>query len=313
MTREIPRPQPPPAPSMIVVALRGCLCALLLWAALTAVYLLVLSRFVVGDDLVVAPFLSLVGVWLGSAIWTCAAGTEESRSLRRALRGDLPRDGEPIAALGVIVPEDETLEAPLTGRTCVAYEYGVFTMVRSGVDDELRRKYDYSGFRRVPFVLRTATGDVAVYGFGSLDHLREDELSGDEVAARARAWVARTELTPFDRGIGLGRISELAQGLAEARSARADSRGVDASLAPDRRFAERILPSGVAACAFGRYSAERSGVVSTLGDPVTLHLGTGPQVRAGLATQRRGHLWLALVLFVLTHGGYAAYLRLTLG
>ena len=43
-----------------------------------------------------------------------------------------------------------------------------------------------------------------------------------------------------------------------------------------------------------------------------MRLGTGPQVRGELTAERRGHLWLALVLFVLTHGGYAMYLRLAL-
>src|SRR5262245_37900504 len=52
-------------------------------------------------------------------------GARDRAAIRRALNGEAFRDGRLEAASGAIRPIDAALQAPFTGRPCVAYEYDV--------------------------------------------------------------------------------------------------------------------------------------------------------------------------------------------
>jgi hypothetical protein len=286
--------------------LRGCGQALALWALASALYYALLLRFVSGDDLLAAPILALLGLWFASAAYSVVKPSPGERALRRSLAGRAPVDGETVAACGAIVPIDSPLSAPLTGRECVAYEYDVFTWQWSGEDR--RKQSDYTGMARTPSLVRTAQGDLLLHGFGSLDALPQETLPWEQVSGRVVDWVAATTFTTFERGMPIAQAFDRVQGMATATTARIDSRRDDATLGPDRTYHERIVPAYTPVCAIGTFSSAQGGLVSSLTDLVELHLGSPHEVLRHLAGKRRAAFWLALVVFLASHGGYAVWL-----
>ena len=119
---------------------RGCLGALLLYAAvvgvLTAVLLAAGAHRGVMDALVASAIGGTVLTFGLLYWWGIRAVSAEARLVRQALR-EVPRvDGQRVAVIGTIEFEGVPLQAPFSGRECIAYWYEVLRARRtqSGFD-----------------------------------------------------------------------------------------------------------------------------------------------------------------------------------
>jgi hypothetical protein len=87
-------------------------------------------------------------------------------AIMRAI-GPAPRetpieDNAPATIIGRVKAIGEPLEAPLSGKPCVAFAARARTLVRSSVGNRWHCTAEHGELRLVPFVLVTRSGDVVV-------------------------------------------------------------------------------------------------------------------------------------------------------
>src|SRR5262249_42449405 len=128
-------------------------------------------------------------------------GARDRAALRRAASGEPMRDGRLEAASGPIQPIATPLEAPFTGRPCVAYEYDVKQHAAVTSRDQGTRASEYTGVALAPCAINTVRGSVRVLGWALLDQF---QAAGDASIDRARgaAYLKSVPLEP----LGITRI-----------------------------------------------------------------------------------------------------------
>ena len=159
------------------------------------------------------------------------AGPSGSGALKRAEKGLPLADGEEEAVWGPIEPLGASLEAPFSGRPCVAYEYDA----KEGGEGTASAM---AGFALAPSVIRSHRGDVHVLGFSMLDAWKEKRFDDPEARERATRWAATTEF----QEMGLAKVGAMFSALDQAM---ADD---DGSVRTDLRTKE-LRSDGLAACA----------------------------------------------------------------
>jgi len=184
-------------------------------------------------------------------------GARDRAALRRAGSGEPMRDGHLEAASGPIHPLDAPLEAPFTGRPCVAYEYDVKKHVETTDREEGTARSEYAGVALAPCAIGTVRGSVRVLGWALLDQF---QAAGDASIDRARgaAYLKNTPLEP----LGLtGILSAFGELLADDDgSIRKDFQIGDGTVALDRcRIEEKIVPVGQVVTLLGRWSNDAQG------------------------------------------------------
>ena len=284
---------------------RGCLTGLGLWAlsALVvglAAYLLMPEG---GDGSFgkVAVYAGLGGglllaLALGS-LWEAVRRIHEVRLLRESVAGAPPADGARIAASGVLVADGPTAEAPFSGTRSAIYSYEVKARQQKS-DTEV-----CSGYFLTPCHVETPAGRVRILGYAELA-FTPARIEGPEAVARARAYFTAATVTPT----GMGALREFTSMLADDDGAiRSDTGAVPHELDdPKLYFVERAVADGEHVCAFGRYSAERGGLVPNpaSADPYAVRLRKGgeAEVLRSLWRAAAGQVAGTLLLAALTAG-----------
>lgn len=184
----------------------------------------------------------------GSA-WGLASGGTEREALKRAAAGKEPKDGRLEAASGRVRALGAPLEAPFTGRTCVAYEYDV-----KNPDAE---RSDFAGVALAPCAIDSPRGPVRILGWSLLDEFPkalQEEIDRD----RGLSYLRQTRFEP----LGLASVLTFFKGLVTDQDGaiRKDMRIADSE--PDlagKRIEEKVVPEGSTVTVLGIWSEAQRG------------------------------------------------------
>jgi hypothetical protein len=273
---------------------KGCMFLLVLWMVLAGVYGYVAwqkTRVLFPAAMIAVLGGTFATVLVGSfaGIFT---GARDRAALRRAVNGEALQDGRLEAASGPIRPLDAPLQAPFTGRACVAYEYDV--------KPPDNKESDFAGVALAPCAIDTPRGSVRVLGWAVLDQFpRETGPAVDRV--RGAAYL---EAAPLERVGVISLISVLSELLADDDGAiRKDFRiGATTVDLDGRAIEERIVPIGAAVTLLGRWSEAKRGFTSAGTTTITrLFPGDLPSVMRSVAGNTVTTFWTGLVLFLALH------------
>lgn len=222
----------------------------------------------------------------------------EYKTIARAMRGEMPEDGETAAAIGTVVACNGVLKAPLTGRECVYYRYEIEHEERDrSEDNDTTTVIDFSGDALAPCAVRTAYGDVNIEG-------RPAELRGFRVEivrdhARADEYIRTTKFQEFDlvdpfQAVPFAR--EVYRSLGQrGREMRSDYRLSDATDSSGLWLKEWILPVQVEVCAIGRFDASGNALYNA---PQRTGHGSGIQIIRGNGSVVLKRLWWKAALLI---------------
>ena len=175
-------------------------------------------------------------------------GGSDREALKRAVAGDAPKDGRLEAASGRVRALGAPLEAPFTGRACVAYEYNV--------KNPDAQRSDFAGVALAPCAIDSPRGPVRILGWSMLEEFPktvQDEMD----LARGLAYLRHASFEPLGITNALSFFKELVTD--QDGSIRKDMRIGDGE--PDlqgRHIEERIVPDGSTVTVLGIWSeAER--------------------------------------------------------
>lgn len=226
------------------------------------------------------PFVATLGVsalaglagWAGLGLFNASLRSWRERSaIAGGIAGVRPADGAQAVLVGRIQPDGRPLTAPLDGSPCVSYAYEVTQETGTG-----RRRSIVTHFKGVavtPSVILTPSGGYRLLAVPDLEEA--DGASGssaDHVAAFGR-YARATVFTGRDTS-----AQELLDRWTDADgSYRSDVAysPIDAVDLVNCRLVQRHIRPGAAVAAFGRFSADKGGIVPTLG------LGGSPRLVQG--------------------------------
>jgi hypothetical protein len=213
-------------------------------------------------------------------------------ALRRADRGEPPRDGGFAAAVGELHPIGQPLLSPLRGIPCVAYEYKM-----RGKDAGLAA---YSGHALTPSVIRGAKGDVRLCGYPDLDELPFDEVEGEEARERAARYVAQTR---FEVAKARGVFSALRELYTDDDgSLNLDWKTSDAPSDPSGlELEEKVVAVGRPVRVLGLWSQRSGGLVNAWDKNVLLKLYTKDSKPISTSSLPR-RLITPVILLAVVHG-----------
>jgi hypothetical protein len=249
----------------------------------------------------------IVGVISGLFLWVAVGSLSGvflrlrqrkllAASLAASLAGVPPRDGAKVAACGVLVADGPLLAAPLSGTPCVTYDYKIS---RSRNGSSSMPAIIWHGHGLTPSHVETAAGAVRILGCTGFA-LGSTSLKGPEVVARATKFCAETTFADShwtSMRVSMQNRKEL---LADDDGAIKADFGAPATRRVDAKdmLEEHVARDQEEVCAFGRYSAERGGLVpdpsAVEGFPVILWTGDASRVRRKIALGAIGHLVGAL-------------------
>jgi hypothetical protein len=293
---------------------RGCLLIVVLFGAIFAAYLAVLSLYLEWPgNLIAAAFGALFGAIGVSSVTGLLWAQRDARAFARAALREAPADGGFVVAAGPIRPLAAPLSSPLGGQTCVAYEYEVVSQGAARGSKSPSRPCDLAGFAMAASAIDTPHGSVRILGFPLLDEFPQERVDGPAAHARARQYVAST---PFEAMQGVGAVklfSAFDDAVADADGAvRKDFRLNDGDIPFEkRRLRERIVAVGQQVCAAGRYDAAKRAIVPGGASPNRLWPGTPDQVRRSLVAGARSQAKFGMVFFAIGHAMLGAGLYLS--
>jgi hypothetical protein len=201
-------------------------------------------------------FVAAIAIWFSIGyVFGIRNRGAEATMMRLATSGERPADGQKVAIAGTISASFEAIEAPITKRRCIAYEYNALgPTTDSGVAV-------YDGFRLVPSTIAGPRGAVRI--------LAAPELAFDfETCTRVEQYdnfseyAANTEFTP-QTGLNLKAGIALLRGVLadDDGDIRYDIQRDDHANINALQLKERILASGEQVVAIGRYSAAKNALV----------------------------------------------------
>ncbi len=245
---------------------------------------LVYERF---PDLKVAAIGGLAGgffVWM-SIGYVFGIGTKrkEADIIRRGLSSERPVDGEKIAVVGTIAPSMDLLEAPITKKRCLAYEY-------KALAPDAQEYGIIQGFALAPLTINGRSGPIRLFAAPDLE-FKDPPLGSREHHQNFREYVARTNFTKRHMTDIRSELAELKKILADddgriRYDIRRDDERSDLSMLT---LTEKTLAPGDEVVAIGRYSATRGALVpdeSAMLYPVKI--SKGPPEEAMRKTKRSG-------------------------
>ncbi len=200
-----------------------------------------------------AAFVGFLGgtfaaMLFGSAMGVATGGSDRE-ALKRAMAGDAPKDGRLEAASGRVHALGAPLEAPFTGRACVAYEYNV-------KNPEAKRS-DFAGVALTPCAIDTPRGPVRILGWSMLDEFPKT-VPEEMDLGRGLAYLRNAPFEP----LGLTNVLSFVQGLMADQDGaiRKDMRIGDGE--PDlvgKHVEEKIVPDGSTVTVLGIWSEAARG------------------------------------------------------
>jgi len=263
----------------------------------------------------VIPAALAIGFGLAIPLWIAIAYVigaitnkgGDAQLIRKAMSGERPQDGEKIAVCGTVSSGFETLEAPLSHRSAVAYEYKAIPWRR-------RNAGVLEGFALAPMTIDGPRGSIRVQAYPELA-FPQDTLFEPQHRSNLEAYIAKTAWT-LHEGIDFKReLDFMKRNLADDDGRirfdiRRDSGNIDvASL----RLEERVIAPGDHVCAIGRYSASRNALVpesETFAYQVRILKGDAQQVLRGARSGGIAHLFLGLGCLIPLLAGVLAILAL---
>lgn len=208
------------------------------------------------------------------------------RLLSRAARGEqVLEDGQPAAVSGPIhaVEGQVPMEAPFTGRPCLAYGYTVEPSI-SGK----KRSVLFGGIGSVPSEVRTTSGPLHLLGLLDLTELPVQRCLDPEDRRRAIAYMQATTFEQLDV-FDWARVYQLGRRLrTETGPFRQDCRiwstpGTGESYS----YAEQCVEPRALVSVVGRYSGERRGLERDPEDDLSFVLMPGDAATAARELSRR--------------------------
>lgn len=291
---------------------RGCALELARYAALAALYAVVLAlAFPGGGTLVAALVLAVFATFLVNALSAAFWPSADRRAVARALAGTPPADGARVAVSGALVATEEPLASPFRGERCVAYAYRLGRRVPAP-DVGWRTERLLRGFASVPCAVRSAAGDVALRGLSAmnLESSFESHDLGDAARPRVRQYLSETRFEPdpgHDPGALPDGLARLEGELREPpRASRYDFGDPAIALGPDHVFSEIAVRAGETVTAIGRFRADGPELAPAGAETLTLLPGGLEDARSRLRTGVTSAWLMALALFVVAHAFFAA-------
>jgi hypothetical protein len=262
---------------------KGCAIAAVVLLAVYGFYLWLLwGRIETFPVFLLSGFGAIGFLMFFSQLKEVVFGPAGSAALKRAEKGLPLEDGAEEAVWGPIRPLGAPLEAPFSGRACVAYEYDA----KPGGDEGASTM---AGFGLAPSVIHSHRGDVHLLGFSMLEQWKEKRFDDPEARERATRWAASTEF----REMGLAKVGAMFSALDEVM---ADD---DGSVRMDMRTKE-VTPDELAACTLKEK-------VILPGETVTA-VGIWDAAKGGLVPRLRGK---STIVRVTPGGGAAAVVNAT--
>lgn len=301
---------------------KGCLIASAVFLAVYAGYVKLLWGKIVENGTVqlfptflLALFGALGLLMVVSQLKAVIFGTGDSAALKRAGQGLPLEDGREEAVWGPIEPLGATLEAPFSGRACVAYEYDAKNPSTMDSDGDARPGGStLAGFALAPSVIRSSRGDVNLLGFSLLEKFPGRTFSDPEARERAVRYAGSTEFTEM----GLAKIGRMISAMDAAMadddgSVRQDMRMGSAS--PEDLAActleEKVISPGETVTAIGLWDAAKGGLVPKLrGKSTIVRLLPGGGAAMTVFAQKRP--WGILAFSLLWAGFAHAFIYLVL-
>jgi hypothetical protein len=228
---------------------KGCAFTFLVWAAFVALYgyLAWPKIHEPAPTAIVAVLGGTFAAMLVASIVGLFTGGNDRAALKRARAGEPMKGGRLEAASGPIRPLGAPLEAPFTGRPCVAYEYDVKA---HGGD-----KSDYAGVALTPSVVDGIRGPAKLLGWAMLDQFSP---SREADQARADAYIRSAPFEPLEILRILSVFSELAAD--DDGAIRKDFRiGISEPTVQGKRTEEKIVPPGQVVTVLGLWDEAKGG------------------------------------------------------
>jgi hypothetical protein len=229
---------------------------------------------------------------LAGATWGLFTGGADRMAMKRAVAGKEPKDGRLEAASGRVRALGAPLEAPFTGRRCVAYEYDVKSRDAN--------RSDFAGVALTPCAIDTPRGTVRILGWSQLD---EFPKALKEEIDRERGLAYLKAATFEDLGL-TSAFSYLKNLAADQDGAVRKDMRIEHSVPDleDRRVEEKVVPEGSTVTILGIWSEAQRGFAP--GSSATLNrlFPVGP---ASVLTDLKGSslksFGIALLFFLALH------------
>lgn len=279
---------------------KGCAIASVVLLAVYGFYLWLLwGRIETFPVFLLSGFGAIGFLMFFSQLKEVVFGPAGSAALKRAEKGLPLEDGAEEAVWGPIEPLGAPLEAPFSGRACVAYEYDA----KPGGEGAASTM---AGLALAPAVIRSHRGDVNLLGFSMLEQWKEKRFDDAEARERATRWVATTEF----REMGLAKLGTMFSALDEVMadddgSVRMDMRTkeVTADDLAACALKEKVILPGETVTAVGLWDSAKGGLVPRLRDKATIVRVTpgGGAAAVAVSTKRP---W-GTFLFAIVWAGFA--------
>jgi len=261
------------------------------WLVLVVAYAVAIWERVDGFSVVVLLAViggTVTGLLLASFIGLFTGGRERA-AIRRALRGEAPRDGQLEAASGRINAIERPLESPFTGQLCVAYEYTV--------ERRPRGPTEFIGAALTPSMIETIRGPARLLGWSMLNDFpiaRNERID----LVRGTNYLSSTAVGLTVKGV-LPMIAELLSD--DDGAIRRDFRHVDTVNLEGRRIRESSIPVGAPVTIVGQWSEARRGFVAAPPGMNQLFPGGLEAARRRLRKNTVALFAIHLGMFVLFH------------
>jgi hypothetical protein len=226
----------------------------------------------------VAAVMFLLGV---------AATARERMSLRNAIGGQLPQDGNWVILAGRMKALSP-LTSPICGKQVVAYRYEMHRVGRASRSST--KVLDYSGTALAASTIETSSGTFRLLAVPMFDMATS---TVDEADARrnAQTYVAATHFQQIESGKGSRANLEPPQ-TDERGAFRLDERETKEPDLSACTLDEWVIEQNAPVCVFGRYSQTRGGIVAdpNWAKPMRVMLGDAETVVAKLSARIRNYL-----------------------
>jgi hypothetical protein len=173
----------------------GCYLTVALLAGLVLAEHYWLQRTFDWPELWIGTGILAVLSWFSlGALWNASISGGTLRALKLARDGALPQDGRWAAINGAIVPVGPPLSAPLSGKSCVVYEFELTRrQTKSRNQSQPQTITDFAGIGMAPCEIRRENEAIALYGFPDLDAISSQKLPPDLCRDIAQKYVRDTD------------------------------------------------------------------------------------------------------------------------
>lgn len=200
--------------------------------------------------------------WIAVMVTTSALEAwRERAAIIGGIAGEMPVDGSAMI-VGQIEPLRRALEAPLSGKPCVAFTYEVYAM--RGGSKNRSKVVCLDGVGLTACQITTRTGSFRLLAVPELE-CDDETLDVGAAATRVNARIPTLPLTP-PRSPGSRPTIEAQWNDDDGEFLRESHYADDEVDAEEHRFVERVIEPGARVCVVGQFSAARRAMVADPGD-----------------------------------------------